>query len=659
MTLDVKKIGLVQINNSFDQQCYVPYSVGMLQAYAQQHLACADRFEFLLPIFRRIEVREAVAQLIDADLVCFSTYVWNVRLSLAIAAELKKQRPEVVTVFGGPQIPDQGAEGFLRENRCVDLACHGEGERVFKAILEHIDDHNWQAVPSLSYLDQTDRFVQTPLDGRIKAISEVPSPYIAGVFEALIEANPDVQWVGLWETNRGCPFTCAYCDWGSATKNTVVARDMADVYQEVDWFGDHKIEFIFCCDANFSLLTRDLDIVKRVVKVKSRAGYPKALSVQSTKNFTENSYAIYELMGQADLSKGVSLSLQSVYEPTLEAIKRKNIPAETFREAQETLTRMGIETFTDIILPLPEETYESLVDGVVFTIENGQHNRIQFNNLSILPNATMGDPVYQKKYGFDIVETEIINTHGSLTGDNAVAEKQQLVIGTHAMPQADWVRARVFSWMTALLHFNKLLQIPFVLLNSLYRIGYRDILCLFAEEAVSPIFAEIRQFFDAKARAIQKGDVEYCESQKWLNIWWPADELVMIQLCTENKLDQFYREAESCLVELMRDRGICDAEQLLGDATTLNRHLIKMPHQDLDLYLTLSYNVWDVYREALNGQETHLEQSQFNYRIDRTDQIWSSWEDWSRRVIWWGNKRGAYLYDCARVGVAGNSEPGT
>ena len=32
------KIGLVQINNSFSDQCYLPLSVGMLQAYAKKHL---------------------------------------------------------------------------------------------------------------------------------------------------------------------------------------------------------------------------------------------------------------------------------------------------------------------------------------------------------------------------------------------------------------------------------------------------------------------------------------------------------------------------------------------------------------------------------------------------------------------------------------------
>ena len=643
------KLGMVQINNSFANQCYLPYSVAMLQAYAQRHLETADRFEFLPAVFDRIRVEEAVEQLESADVVCFSTYVWNVRLSLAIAEALKTQNPSVLTVFGGPQIPDDDTEGFLRRHRCIDLACHGEGDRVLKAILEHYGERNWQAVPSLSYLNDRGEFLQTEKCPRIRDFMEVPSPFLDGVFEPLIEAHPEMQWIGLWETNRGCPFECSFCDWGSKTKNKVIRRDIEEIYLEADWFSDHKIEFIFCCDANFSILKRDIDIIKRVAANKASHGYPKALSVQSTKNFTDNSYAIYKIMGESKLSKGVALALQSVHEPTLEAIYRQNIPAKAFQEAQERLSAMQIETFTDIILPLPEETYDSFVDGIAFTIGHGQHHRIQFNNLSILPNAAMGDPAYQERYAFETVETDIINIHGSMVEDNPIREKQLLVVGTSTMSQSDWVRTRVFSWMTGLLHFNKLLQIPFVLLHQLYDVSYRDLLERFTQEDLPPILAEINRVFVDKAHAIRTGDVEFCESREWLNIYWPADELMLIQLCTQDRLDAFYGEASACLADLMRRKSIVQWESVLEAAMSLNRELMKLPFQTENRQLHLHHNIWDIYRASLRGDRVPLEQGQFHYEIDRTTDTWTSWEQWCREVIWWGNKRGAYLYACNTV----------
>jgi len=48
-----------------------------------------------------------------------------------------------------------------------------------------------------------------------------------------------------------------------------------------------KIEFVFCCDANFGILPRDVDIARTIATKKSELGYPKAFSVQNTKNATE------------------------------------------------------------------------------------------------------------------------------------------------------------------------------------------------------------------------------------------------------------------------------------------------------------------------------------------------------------------------------------
>lgn len=280
------KIGLVQINNSFSGQSYFPYSVGILQAYAQQHLLRPDDFEFLLPIYSRISVDYAVEQLLHADLVGFSLYVWNNRISLQIAARLKAKKPEVIIFCGGPHVPDR-AEEFLRNNPFVDIACHGEGEKVFVSILENAPDGNLDKVPSISYLTKAGVFMQTQRAGRIKDLAAVPSPFLEGTFGPLIQAYPDENWIAVWETNRGCPFSCTFCDWGSAVAAKVNSWDLARLYREIEWFADHKIEFIFCADANFGILPRDVDIASRCAEVKQQRGFPQAISVQNTKNATE------------------------------------------------------------------------------------------------------------------------------------------------------------------------------------------------------------------------------------------------------------------------------------------------------------------------------------------------------------------------------------
>lgn len=645
------KIGMVQINNGFFNQSYFPYSVGILQAFSQRHLKEPDNFEFLSPIYSRTLIRTAVEDLLAADIVCFSVYVWNIKISLKIAGEIKKNKPQTLIIFGGPQIPNQESEVFLRLNPFIDMACHDEGENIFLNILENYNSHNWAKIPSISYINDAGKFIRNPICARTSDLNEIPSPYLEGIFNPLIETNPQSKWVALWETNRGCPFSCAYCDWGSATKNKVYAHDTEILCREVDWFSKNKIEFIFCCNANFGILERDLEIVKYVAENKRKYGYPKALSVQSTKNFTEDAYEIYKVMSDAGLNKGVSLSLQSLNEDTLRDIRRKNIPNKIFRDVQERLTSLKIETFTDLILGLPNETYETFVNGVSTIIENGQHNRIQFNNLSILPNSEMGDSEYQKKFGFDIVETKIINIHGSMTDTGEVDETQRLVVGTNTLPKADWLRTRIFGWMASLLYFDKLLQIPFIILHSFYHISFHELIEIFINNSIkSPILTDVHSFFVKKATDIQNGKEEFCESGKWLNIWWPADELILIKLCTENKLLEFYKEAEQAIGRYLRDREIFDGQSILRESILLNRDLIKLPFQDEDFDISLSYNIWDVYYAILRNVKLPLKKGEFCYKIDRTSIKWQSWEDWCREVIWYGNKKGAYIYNCKPIG---------
>src|SRR5258706_11124804 len=496
-------VGLVQINNSFSGQNYLPHSTPCLRSYGGAHAGDGGRYTFLPMVYKRMPVRDIVAQMRAADVVGFSTYVWNANISLEAARRLKAEQPQIVIAFGGPQVPDK-PEQFLRAHPFIDIAIHNEGERTFLALLERLPERNWEGLTGVSYIDARGQFVKAPATERIRDLAEVPSPFLNRSFDELVAANPQEKWIGLWETNRGCPFQCTFCDWGSATAAKVNKFELERLYKELDWFAQNGIEYIFVCDANFGIQKRDVEIAERVADIRQRTGFPQGFSVQNTKNATERAYLTQKILSDAGLNKGVALSMQSVDMPTLEAIKRDNISLGTYMELQRRFTRDKVETYSDLILGLPGETYESFVKGVDQLMENGQHNRIQFNNLSILPNAEMGDPAYQAKYGMVTVESKIINIHGErIELDDDVPEVQDLVIATSATPLADWRRTRIFCWMTALLHFDKLFQIPLILAHGISGIAYRDMIEAFmvADPARFPVIGGINAFFENEAKA--------------------------------------------------------------------------------------------------------------------------------------------------------------
>lgn len=620
-------IGLVQFNGTLKR--YIPYSVALLQAFVQHHAADPERYCFMVPLYVNIPLDTALKTLAPADVVAFSTYMWNIRRSLAIAQILKLNCPNVLIVFGGPQVPDH-ANVFLHTHPYVDICCHGEGEDVFLAILEHYEDRDWSGIPGISYLNEAGQFCHHPPAPRRKDVNEIPSPYLSGTLEPLFQANPTETWIGTWETNRGCPFSCSFCDWGSAIQSKILTFHQERVLAEIDWFASHRVGTIFCSDGNFGILNRDLEIAEYVAKVNKKHGYPNNFVIQGTKNMTERAYQVHKTLVKAGLHNDVTLSLQSIHWPTLQAIQRENISLKTFQELQQRFNHDGIQSYTDLIVGLPEETYDTFVDGINTLIEQGQHARIKIFNALVLPNAEMGDPAYQQRYGLEIVENDYTPPEEQFDG---ISEVQQTVIATTAMPRPEWVRSRAFGWWMGFLHFSrKPLQMVFVILHQTTGLSYRDMLEAFSEcrdPQTYPVICEIRQFFLDKAAVMQQGG-----RTEHLRVPIPAlaqvdytpEIMIAIQLCLENKIAAFFDESERLLQSLLNKKRLVLPGQLLSETMTLNRWLFQfgyleqyqhegIPFADDTIELELSYNICEVYAAVLRGQSLPLKaQSALYYK---------------------------------------------
>ena len=75
----------------------------------------------------------------DADLYCFSVYIWNVEITLKVAQMLKKAKPDCTIVMGGPEC-SYCADDFLKNNPFVDFVIMGEGEEVAGRLIECLEN---------------------------------------------------------------------------------------------------------------------------------------------------------------------------------------------------------------------------------------------------------------------------------------------------------------------------------------------------------------------------------------------------------------------------------------------------------------------------------------------------------------------------------------
>jgi radical SAM superfamily enzyme YgiQ (UPF0313 family) len=644
------RIGLVQINMGLTWSTpassaeseppafgLLPYSVGLLRSYAVAH--AAEQHEWLPPVYRRLPVGEAADALEGADLVGFSAYVWNVQLSLAIAREVKRRRPETLVVFGGPQVPDlpPRAHAFLCENPHVDVLCHGEGEAVFTALLDRSETRDFSDVPGVSFLDREGQLQTHPKAPRIKDLDTIPSPFTSGVFDDLFAARPDDQWVMIWETNRGCPFSCSFCDWGSATASKIFRFSEERLSAEIDWMAERRIGFVFCADANFGALKRDLEITERIVATYQRTGFPFSLSVQSTKNATERVYRIQKLLNTSLNAYGVTLALQSVNEMTLKHVNRANISSESYRELQRRFAADGVYTYTDIILGLPGESYSEFAAGVSRVISDGQHNHIQFHNCSVLPNAEMGNPGYQARYGMRMVPQVIRNLHDVIEQEAwEVQEYLDLVVSTDAMPDDDWRRAKVLAWMADFAYFDRALQIPLLLLHRRHGWPVHEMLeeLVEADPALYPTVAALVAALEDKARSIEQGGEEYFPIPEAGGLLWPGDQRSLISLVLDDRVEDLYQEVGDLLGAMLERYDCAEDRVLLDEALTLNRAALTLPFEPADKMVALSHNLWEHYQSLLVDEPVAIEEGIFIYRVHCSGRSWDSVNDWALHLTW-------------------------
>ena len=639
-------VGSAQINNGFSGQYYLPYSIGILQAYVMHNSVRPEIYDFSSTIYKRLLLNDSFERLKNSNVVFFSTYVWNLNISLAIAEKLKKFNDEIFIIFGGPSVPDNiagKAEKFLKDHSFIDVIVHQEGERTTLQLLDEFPNNNLKETPNISYLDDEKKYYNNPNLKRLRDFSSVPSPYLSGTFAKIIKENPNERWLASWETNRGCPFSCAFCDWGSATASKVSRMDLDRVYRELDWFSKHKVEFIFCCDANFGMLPRDFEIAKKAAENKKKYGYPHVLSVQNTKNSRDRAYKVQKLLAETSLSKGVTLAMQSVDPHTLKAIKRDNISIEDYSELQKRFSIDNIPTYTEFILGLPGDTYDVFADGVSMVIEAGQHNRIQYNNLSILPNAEMAKPEYIEEYKILTSKNPIVNAHGTLdeTPADGIYETQELVISTKSLPRDKWIDTRVYASMSEFLYFNKLLQIPLLLVHKICNVSFRNLFETFIFEIDKyPVLKSIKDNFRTHAKEIINGKPEFVFHKGWLDIYWPPGELEYIRLVEDKKLSIFYDE---CYKILNKKYSKNMNSEILKEAISLNDALLRTPDKTDNETIKLNYNIYEVYSDFLKNRKSNLKKEKIELEIIRNDKQFSTFEEWLQKIVWYGHRSGDYI----------------
>ena len=411
---------------------WIPYSIGCLWSYASQFDDISDNVELKDIIFRRENVDTLVDRLEDPDIIAFSCYMWNWEWSKAVAQRVKERYPKCKIVFGGPQVTDRPKEEeFFKHHPYVDTISLAEGELSFTDILRNLI--NGKLIDQIyNYPRLTDL--------------EIPSPYLTGVFKNIIEDNPGVLWNGTLETNRGCPFACTFCDWGGLTYSKLKKFPEQKVLQELHWMAQNKMDYVTIADANFGVFTdRDMKFTEELVALQKEYGYPQVVDATWYKNSSEEIMEIVKKFISSGFNRGLTLSVQSMDMDVLEEIKRRNMEFSNLKHIFDICNREQIPSYTELILGLPKETFETWSHGLCEVIEMGQHNAIESWLAQLLENAHLNTPGQREEHEIDTVVVK--DYISGFEEEDGISESVTLVRGTKDMPMPKFIDSWLFAWM--------------------------------------------------------------------------------------------------------------------------------------------------------------------------------------------------------------------
>jgi putative methyltransferase len=460
---------LISTPGKVSSAVYLPTVWGILKSYGEQRPAIRESYSWLDPVVIKSATSTMLAPYRDVpiDVLGLSCYCWNTASNFALARAVKERNPDCLVVVGGPD-PDYRQPGFFAAHPYIDALVLRDGEGPFTSLLEQALDGvpDFDSIPGLVLPPRPGDGEPYRFTGEQKLSQEfgyqpwiAQSDYYARVLDELRGPDGSRQLVLSWETDRGCPYKCSFCDWGSATHSKVRRIDMERLAAEAEWIGEHRIEVVSFTSANFGIFERDLDIIDLLIAVKERTGYPKLIHLNNAKNNVEWVTEINRRAFRAGLIDFHTLSVQSLSEEVLAAMDRSNIRKERQLAMLRALHDDGVPNVVQLIFGGPRDSLECFRSTLTDLMEFGVHEEFVCYPFMVLPNAPANDPAYRAKWGIRTIERYGTVTRRSRSQPLADgADRYVYIVETDSYGRDEYVDMYCLGRAVIALHNSGLLQ---------------------------------------------------------------------------------------------------------------------------------------------------------------------------------------------------------
>ncbi|MBN2161565.1 MAG: DUF4080 domain-containing protein [Pontiellaceae bacterium] len=358
--------------------------------------ACAGLLEFDLAVQPRIAIEKILA--CEPRIVGIGCYIWNIDLVTRIAALLKRIRPDIVLILGGPEISYETEQQEIFTY--ADHVICGEGEIEFAKLCRELlgrrtacDTQTAEAVPQAARL-----LLAEPVD-----VEQIELPYD-------LYTDEDIAHRAIYvEASRGCPFRCEYCmsSLDSCVRYFPKTRFLEAMQKLLDR-GALTFKFV---DRSFNI---NIDFALEILaffKERYRPGMMLHFEMIPDRLPAELMAAV------ADCPTGMlqfEIGIQTFNEAVAHRIRRPLNIAVIEANMNRLRSETGVHIHSDLIAGLPGEDFESFAAG--FDRLLALHpQEIQLGILKRLRGAPIDrhsrewDMVYSPHAPYEILQTSLIS----------------------------------------------------------------------------------------------------------------------------------------------------------------------------------------------------------------------------------------------------------
>jgi radical SAM superfamily enzyme YgiQ (UPF0313 family) len=341
--------------------------------------------------------------------LALGAYVWHEYHTQKLLHALKQNNFPGKVILGGPQISyvKSGVEKYYPD---ADIFIRGYAEEALAQLL--LSHEKKPAIPGIHYAGDPDAGVSAKAD-----LEHLPSPFLNGLISP--------QHFIRWETQRGCPFRCAFCQ-HRESDSSMIRRPFAysRIMREVEWIISNPIiQDIAVLDPTFNSGPHYMAILDKMIEGRFTGKIALQCRIEMIKDEFLDKISSLNKTAQVVLEFG----LQTIHPKEAKVVQRPNNMAKVEKILYETRKR-SITTEVSLIFGLPQQTLQSFKASVQFCKDH-EVPTIYAYPLMLL----RGTPLHDMKHELGLIESTDIDLKIDRAQDGIPH-----VIASPSFTYADW-----------------------------------------------------------------------------------------------------------------------------------------------------------------------------------------------------------------------------